>query len=102
MATNTFLHAFADIRLHADDAHSQFLPFTRAKFHSKVSYYDVNDYAWIGTPVEATLAFLACGYMIFNMTTGWTLWVIYGVAGYYIFILVGTWLQINFLGSMGG
>jgi hypothetical protein len=96
-ATSTFLHAFADIWLHTDDAHSQFLPFTRAKFHSKVSYYDVNDYAWIWAPVEATLAFLACGYMIRNMITGWTRWVIYGVAGSYIFILGGTWLQAIFL-----
>jgi hypothetical protein len=65
-SASALLHSFADIWLHTDDAHSQLLPFSRVKLHSVISYYDPSEYAWMWQPVEASLTWLACAYMLRN------------------------------------
>jgi hypothetical protein len=85
-----FLHALADLGLHTADAHSEFLPFSRVKLRSKISYYDVTEYAWIWAPFEFLLVFMACRFMWRNISRRWYRFLLYLVVASYVLLFVGT------------
>jgi hypothetical protein len=89
-----FLHALADLGLHTADAHSEFLPFSRVKLRSKISYYDVTEYAYIWTPIEFLLVFMACRFMWRNITRRWCRFLLYMVVVSYIVLFVGTCISV--------
>jgi hypothetical protein len=89
-AASSFLHALADLGLHTSDAHSQFLPFSRFKLHSKISYYEVTEYAWIWAPVEFILVLMACRFMWSNLARRWCRILVYLVVASYVLLLAGT------------
>jgi hypothetical protein len=50
---SVFLHALADLPVHAEDAHRHFLPFSHYRFISPISYWDVRYHARTVALVEA-------------------------------------------------
>jgi hypothetical protein len=52
----SLLHAGVDFLVHHEDAHMQFLPFSRWKFISPVSYYDPQHYGNIASKIELAIA----------------------------------------------
>lgn len=88
--TSMFLHALADLGLHTNDAHSQFLPFSRFKLRSKISYYEVTEYAWIWMPIETVLVFFACRYMLRNLSKRCFRFLVYFVLVSYCVLLAAT------------
>ena len=53
--TASLLHVIADFPVHADDAHIHFWPFTDARFHSPISYWDSRHFGEIVGVLEAIL-----------------------------------------------
>jgi hypothetical protein len=95
-----FLHALADLGLHTYDAHSQFLPLSRVKLQSVISYYDVTEYAWVWAPFEVLFVFVACRFMWRNISRRWCRVVVYLVLASYIPIFAGTCIStISFWSS---
>eukprot|EP01084_Bolivina_argentea_P188114 323912_1 len=45
------IHSICDFPLHNNDAHAQLVPFSNYIFHSPISYWDYNHYAYIVSPI---------------------------------------------------
>lgn len=62
------MHALCDFFLHADDAYTNFLPFTDWRFVSPVSYWDPAHYGTIFAPVESCIVIIAIFYLYKRVT----------------------------------
>jgi len=102
-AASAFIHSCFDFFLHHDDGHQSFVPFTRWKFHSPVSYWDVDYYAWAWIPIETGAVFYSC-YWIYrvrereprrygSLRVCFRNLILVGIIISYIVILIGTLYQ---------
>ncbi len=66
---SVFLHALADLPVHAEDAHRHFLPFSQYRLISPISYWDVRYHARTVAFLEALAVCLAAGWLAWNAST---------------------------------
>lgn len=55
LLASMFLHSLLDFPVHTNDAHKHFFPFSEYRFHSPVSYWDLNHYGSYVAAVELLL-----------------------------------------------
>lgn len=61
LAIAALTHLAGDLPLHNDDAHIHFWPLTDWRFHSPVSYWDLNHHAGVFAPLEMLLGLSLMG-----------------------------------------
>jgi hypothetical protein len=76
-----FVHALADLPVHAEDAHRHFVPLSDWRFVSPVSYWDVRHHARIVAALEALVVWAAAA----------AAWGHTGVLGRLALALVAAW-----------
>jgi len=59
-AFSAFLHSSFDFFVHHDDGHESFAPFSIWKFQSPVSYWDIDHFSWIVSPIETAAVVYSC------------------------------------------
>ena len=69
ISLSMFLHSSCDVFLHVDDAYSQFLPISKYKFHSYISYWDVQYYAHVWILIESLIVWYSIYYILLRIAT---------------------------------
>jgi hypothetical protein len=83
---SALLHAFADLPVHAEDAHRHFVPLSNWRFVSPLSYWDVRHHARVVAAVEAALVWVV----------GALLWTDLGAFGRVAVPLVAVWYAYGY------
>jgi hypothetical protein len=87
-----FLHACADVPVHAEDAHRHFVPLSNWRFVSPWSYWDVRRHARVVAAVEAGLVALATALCWARFGAAGR-WAALGVVGWYVHGYARTFLR---------
>jgi hypothetical protein len=88
---SVFLHALADLPVHAEDAHRHFLPFSHYRLISPISYWDVRYHARTVALVEALAVCLAAVWLAREASTPARL-LLASVGGWYLIHYARTFL----------
>lgn len=70
-AAAALLHIALDLPFHASDAHRHFWPFADFRFHSPLSYWDIDHYALFVAPLELAIGAAAIVVLWRRFASGW-------------------------------
>lgn len=87
-ALAALIHIAGDFPVHAEDAHQHFWPFSTWRFHSPVSYWDVQHYGRITGIVETVLGLGLITILLRRFTLCFTRIVLYIGFAFYLAMLV--------------
>lgn len=87
-ALAVLIHIVSDFPVHAEDAHQHFWPFSTWRFHSPISYWDVQHYGRIAGIVETVLGLGLVTVLLRRYTLRSTRIILYFGLAYYLLALL--------------